>query len=103
MAPTTERLLDTATYDLGNLLDSLESAGKKETWLKCNHCNFSTTNLESLMIHEKLVHDMTFFTCSDCGRQTKTEEYHKQMKHVKIKTEELVSPMPYNVESVVSM
>lgn len=76
-----ENLMDTATFDLGILLEKIQQNSLKT--LQCSKCNFTHDKIEGLMIHEKYVHDMSFYTCEICSRQTKTEdglEFHMKKK-----------------------
>ena len=89
-----DNLGDTAAFDLATLLDKMQSEENNAKTLKCIQCNFTSESCDSLMIHVKYVHDTTFFTCDQCGRQTKTEEglqYHIQMRHTEnVKDEPII-------------
>ena len=77
-----ENLMDTAKFDLGILL--MKIPGNSLKTLKCLKCNFTHHKIEGLMVHEKYVHDMNFYTCEICSRQTKTEdglEFHMKRRH----------------------
>ena len=79
-----ENLGDTAAFDLATLLGQMQNHENNEETMKCIQCNFTSQRTDSLKVHVKYVHDTSFYTCDQCGRQTKTEEgleYHIKMRH----------------------
>ena len=99
-----ENLCDTVAFDLATILDNIQSGEKNAESLKCVQCNFTSENMDSLVIHDKYVHDTSFFTCDQCDRQTKTEEgleYHIKMRHSgNIEDKPTFEPSSTSMESV---
>ena len=80
-------LLDTASYDLNVLLESLPQLLPEEVDLKrftCELCKFNSGDKSSLLIHVQYVHDPKFFSYEMCERKTKTEDalrFHLKRSH----------------------
>ena len=47
---------------------------------KCPECNFKATSTRVVNAHHNFVHDISFYTCDDCGTGTKTVGAMKQHK-----------------------